>query len=268
MKLRHLQATAWVTVTLLSTVPASVAQQVGAGSNRPDKAASQLPSAPVPVMTEPVSLRPSSRDFSKPFGSWLRNPLGVYRPTTIGKASFINSVRLDRSGEGRQDLPEPVRRDCAGDGEQLRHRHRALRPGHCGHGYSAHEDRGMRRWARLGPGDGNAGRLDFDAIDRRRAGRNDGGIGRRGLGRQRTDADHGGRRPGAGVVSIRRSPATIQFERQRLRSKHTFSGANVAEHQHRRNTTSPSTRALSPARTSPSRSNNQRVTTDNPFDQL
>ena len=41
-----------------------------------------------------MPLRTSSRDYSKPFGSWLRNPIGVYRPTTIGKASFNNSVRL------------------------------------------------------------------------------------------------------------------------------------------------------------------------------
>ena len=82
-------------VTLVSTVPNSIAQQVGAGSNGPDKSASQLPSAPAPVMTGPLFLRPSSRDFSKPFGSWLRNPIGVYRPTTIAKASFTNSIQLN-----------------------------------------------------------------------------------------------------------------------------------------------------------------------------
>ena len=95
MKLRHLQATACVMATLLSTFPASMAQQVGAGSSGPDKAASNLPAAPVPVMTEPVSLRPSDRDYSKPFGSWLRNPIGVYQPTSIAKASFTNSLRLN-----------------------------------------------------------------------------------------------------------------------------------------------------------------------------
>jgi len=94
MKLRHLQTIACVMVTLLSTVPNSSAQQVGAGSSGPDRAASALPPSPTPVMTEPVNLRPSSRDFSVPFGSWLRNPIEVYRPTTIDKASFTNSVRL------------------------------------------------------------------------------------------------------------------------------------------------------------------------------
>ena len=53
-----------------------------------------MPVAPAPVSTEPIPLRTSSRDYSKPFGSWLSNPLGVYMPTSIPKASFNNSVRL------------------------------------------------------------------------------------------------------------------------------------------------------------------------------
>ena len=95
MKLRDLQVTACVIATVLGTFPNSVAQQVGAGSSGPDRAASELPSAPMPVMTEPVLLQTSGRDYSKPFGSWLHNPIGVYWPTTIGKASFTNSVRLN-----------------------------------------------------------------------------------------------------------------------------------------------------------------------------
>jgi outer membrane protein TolC len=46
------------------------------------------------VLTEPVNLRPSLRDFSKPAGRFLGNPINIYRPTSIGKASFSNSVRL------------------------------------------------------------------------------------------------------------------------------------------------------------------------------
>jgi outer membrane protein TolC len=53
-----------------------------------------LPSAPAPRPTEPVSLRTSERDFTKPLGHFLPNPVSVYRPTTIAKASFTNSVRL------------------------------------------------------------------------------------------------------------------------------------------------------------------------------
>jgi outer membrane protein TolC len=68
--------------------------QAGAGASAPDKAASELPSAPSVVLTEPVNLRPSLRDFSKPAGRFLGNPFNMYRPTSIGKASFANSVRL------------------------------------------------------------------------------------------------------------------------------------------------------------------------------
>ena len=76
-------------------ISSGYAQQVpGAGANAPDKAASDLPSAPTVVLTEPVNLRPSLRDFSKPAGRWLGNPINIYRPTSIGKASFSNSVRL------------------------------------------------------------------------------------------------------------------------------------------------------------------------------
>jgi len=90
----RLRAAAVVALTLASGMPPGFAQQMGAGAKGPDKAASNLPPAPAPVPTQPVSLRTSERDFSKPFGSWLRNPIGVYLPTTIAKASFVNSVRL------------------------------------------------------------------------------------------------------------------------------------------------------------------------------
>jgi len=68
--------------------------QAGAGASAPEKAASELPSAPPVVLTEPMNLRPSARDFSKPAGRLVGNPINIYRPTSIGKASFVNSVRL------------------------------------------------------------------------------------------------------------------------------------------------------------------------------
>ncbi len=91
----RLHAVAAVLLTLASTMPPGYSQQLGAGSTGPDKAASQLPPAPTPEPTSPTPLQTSSRDFSKPFGSWLRNPIYVYRPTEIPKASFENSVRLN-----------------------------------------------------------------------------------------------------------------------------------------------------------------------------
>ena len=94
-KAGSLRAVAAVMLTLTTGMPAGFPQQVtGAGSNGPDKAASTLPAAPAPVSTQPIPLRTSSRDFSKPFAGWWGNPINMYRPTKIGIASFTNSVRL------------------------------------------------------------------------------------------------------------------------------------------------------------------------------
>jgi outer membrane protein TolC len=92
---KWLCAVAAALMALAVGISSGYAQQTpGAGENAPDKAASELPSAPSVVLTEPVNLRPSLRDFSKPAGRFLGNPINIYRPTSIGKASFSNSVRL------------------------------------------------------------------------------------------------------------------------------------------------------------------------------
>src|ERR1035437_1690356 len=92
---KGLSAVAAVLLAWAVGISSGVAQQApGAGERAPDKAASELPSAPSVVLTEPVNLRPSLRDFSKPAGRFLGNPINMYRPTSIGKASFANSVRL------------------------------------------------------------------------------------------------------------------------------------------------------------------------------
>jgi outer membrane protein len=93
---KRLPAIAMALLTLSAGVPTGYAQQqqVGAGSNGPDKNASTLPAAPTPVLTDPLELRPTQRDFSKPAGKLLGNPINMYRPTTIPKAGFANSVRL------------------------------------------------------------------------------------------------------------------------------------------------------------------------------
>jgi outer membrane protein TolC len=90
----RLRAVAAILLTLAATTPPGYAQQFGAGATKPDKAASDLPVAPVPVPTQPVPLRTSGRDYSKAFGSYLGNPINVFLPTTIAKASFANSVHL------------------------------------------------------------------------------------------------------------------------------------------------------------------------------
>ncbi len=73
-----------------------IAQQpvAGAGATGQDKAASELPAEPAPVPTQPLNLRSSERDFSKPAAGLLGDPINLFRPTTIDKASFANSVRL------------------------------------------------------------------------------------------------------------------------------------------------------------------------------
>jgi len=97
---RRLRAAAAVMLSLAATVPSGFAQQqaqatlAGAGAKSPEKQASDLPPVPVPVLTEPTALRPGARDFSQPAGKLFGNPINMYRPTTIGKASFANSVRL------------------------------------------------------------------------------------------------------------------------------------------------------------------------------
>ena len=89
-----LRAIAAVMLTLVAGVPPGYAQQAGTPTLVPDKAASQLPAAPTPTPTEPLNLRPSQRDFSKPAGRLVDVPFRMYVPTNIAKANFANSVRL------------------------------------------------------------------------------------------------------------------------------------------------------------------------------
>ena len=98
----RLRSAAAVMLTLASCMPSALAQQqvLGAGQKHPEKAASNLPAAPAPV-TSPI-LHTTLRDYSRAYATWLRNPINVYRPTSIGKASFENSVRLaDLVREGK-----------------------------------------------------------------------------------------------------------------------------------------------------------------------
>ncbi len=89
----RLRAVAAAMLGLMAGMPSGFAQQ--AATTAPDKAASNLPSAPAPVLTEPLNLRSSLRDFSKPAGGLLGDPINMYRPTSIAKADFANSVRLN-----------------------------------------------------------------------------------------------------------------------------------------------------------------------------
>ncbi len=88
----QLRAIAVTLLTIATGIPSGLAQQPLAPT--PGKQASDLPQEPSPVNTEPLNLRSSERDFSKPSGRLLGNPLKPYMPTTVAKASFMNSVRL------------------------------------------------------------------------------------------------------------------------------------------------------------------------------
>jgi outer membrane protein len=92
----RLRALATVMLTVASCMPGSLGQ-TPAGTKGPDKATSNPPGAPVPaqIPTQPFSLRDTARDFSRRYATWLTNPISVYKPTMIPKASFVNSVRLD-----------------------------------------------------------------------------------------------------------------------------------------------------------------------------
>ncbi len=89
--IKHLRALAAFMLALTTGVPSGFAQQP-AGR---DKAASDLPAAPAPILTEPLNLRQTARDFSQPSGRLLNNPFKAYLPTTVAKANFVNSVRFN-----------------------------------------------------------------------------------------------------------------------------------------------------------------------------
>ncbi|HWG20548.1 MAG TPA: TolC family protein [Terracidiphilus sp.] len=88
-----LRAVAAVMLGLITGLPTGFAQQPSGAPSR-EKAASALPAAPAPVLTEPFSLRQSGRDFSRPRGDIFTAPWKVWVPTTVPAASFTNSVRL------------------------------------------------------------------------------------------------------------------------------------------------------------------------------
>ena len=58
---KRLRAVAAVMLTLAAGVPSGFAQQIGAGVKAPEKAASDLPAAPTPVLTEPLAALPAER---------------------------------------------------------------------------------------------------------------------------------------------------------------------------------------------------------------
>jgi len=79
---------------LAAGTPTGFAQQAATPAPQQNSAASNLPSEPTPTPTEPLDLRQTKRDFSRPAHSMLGLPWEVYIPTKVPAASFVNSVRL------------------------------------------------------------------------------------------------------------------------------------------------------------------------------
>ncbi|HEV2215642.1 MAG TPA: TolC family protein [Terracidiphilus sp.] len=89
---QRLRAVAAAMLTLAAGMPPGFAQQTAPTVT--DKAASALPAAPAPLLTQPPTLRQSMRNYSKPAGRTWGDPIKWFMPTSIPKASFQNSVRL------------------------------------------------------------------------------------------------------------------------------------------------------------------------------
>jgi outer membrane protein TolC len=92
----NLQAIAVALLGLTAGMPAPIfAQQTQAAPQSSDNVLRELPPAPTPTPTDPLYLRSSSRDFSKPYAGLKGNPFKTFGPTHIAPASFTNSVRLN-----------------------------------------------------------------------------------------------------------------------------------------------------------------------------
>ena len=89
---QRLRAAAAAMLTIMAGAPTGFAQQTAPTVT--DRAASTLPAAPKPVLTQPLDLRQSMRNYSKPAGRTWGDPVAWFIPTSIPKASFQNSPRL------------------------------------------------------------------------------------------------------------------------------------------------------------------------------
>lgn len=91
-----LKATAAISCLLAGTAPsfAQVPGQQQAQQQPTTPAAQGLPPEPTPNYTQPLFLRDTARDYSKPRGYWP-NPIAPFSPMTAPPANFANSLQLD-----------------------------------------------------------------------------------------------------------------------------------------------------------------------------
>jgi outer membrane protein len=89
-----LKSAAAISLLLAGTAPTwAQAQPQGPAQTTP--AAQGMPTAPAPNYTQPLFLRDTNRDFSRPRGYWP-NPIAPYSPTTVPAPNFANSLQLDQ----------------------------------------------------------------------------------------------------------------------------------------------------------------------------
>lgn len=91
-----LKAAAAVSCLLAGTMPGyalpAAPQAQAAPAGQP--VTQGLPPEPAPNYTQPLFMRPGTRDFTRPTGYWP-NPIGPYTATTAPEANFLNSPRLE-----------------------------------------------------------------------------------------------------------------------------------------------------------------------------
>jgi outer membrane protein TolC len=102
-RFEKLKAAALVSLVLAGTMPGYAMQAAPPATTQtqPQTTANPagqpntqgLPPEPAPNYTEPLFMRPGTRDFAKPRGYWP-NPVGPYTATTAPAADFFNSPRL------------------------------------------------------------------------------------------------------------------------------------------------------------------------------
>lgn len=112
-----LRATAAIALLLASTAPSwalgqqqqpAPAQQTA--QQNQDPVLRDLPPEPAPNYTQPLYMRPTDRNYTKPRGYWP-NPFSPYTATTIPQSRFINTVRIEdliKSGKIYLSLSDAV----------------------------------------------------------------------------------------------------------------------------------------------------------------
>jgi outer membrane protein TolC len=90
-----LKAAVAVTCLLAGTMP-GYAQQANPAAQTNTQG---LPQEPAPNYTQPLFMRPGTRDFARPRGYWP-NPIAPYEATNVAEADFLNSPRLENLVKG------------------------------------------------------------------------------------------------------------------------------------------------------------------------